>query len=136
MSFETDLEAQYPLKRKCILAAMEYLDGKDNPLELWLAFTEDSPLNAIFTEGKPNKTDGIFALGPRTRKDFVVVEGDHLVVTRPETGVSHTVPFFSIACLAVRGEHKIDGYYTSPDASGNAMTYVPFYTVAPNKASA
>lgn len=95
-------------------------------------FTEDSPLNAIFTEGKPKKTDGIFGLGPRTRKDFIVVEGDHLVVTQPETGISHTVPFFNIACLLIRGEHKIDGYHKAVGPIGKDVTYVPFYTVRPN----
>lgn len=133
MNLETSrFQVLYPLYRKSIQAALEYLDGKDNPLELWLMFTEDSPLNAIFTEGEPNKTNGIFALGPRTRKDHVVIEGDHLVVTNPATGIEHTVPFYNISCILIRGTHAIDGYHVGAGPNGTDDTYHTFYTVAQN----
>ena len=128
MNMETTRhQVLYPLYRKSLASALAYLDGKDDPLELWLQFAEESPLTEIFLGLLKGKTDGIFALGPRTRKDHTVINDDHLLVTHPETGVQTNVPYINITCIAVRGEHQIEWFSNDIDPFGEPLTYVPFH---------
>lgn len=128
MSSSTNLSASFPLYRKRIQSAIDYLVELDNPLELWLTFDLGSPLTDIFEFTGKEITDGCLGLGPLTRSTGVEINDDHLIVTQPITGKVTKIPFENIYNLCVSGKHAIPGFYNDSELTPKRIsTYFPFF---------